>query len=448
MDNRWRTATWTALTLLLAALLWGGWQWMRRGEAEAMQLAQQQRALYELTAQVEQAQVLLAKSSVAGSDEQRILLLTEAWRQAFGGQANLNQLPLGREALMRTSQLLAQAGDYAYMLARRAATGRPPSEEERRTLAELQEQLGLVAELLHEIIARAAQGGRLSWRELRDLTNARLADAPNGLRDGFDDLGRQLVEFPTLIYDGPFSDHVAERSPPQVTGEPIDKEEARDVALRFLGDVASDADVDLAGEAEGSLPAWQLRITAGDRVIDIDVARQGGHVVWMLDGRTVGDAKLTEEEALERARRFLAERGFDDVIPTWISKTRDRIVVPFVAVEDGVVLYPDMVKVTVALDDGAVIGYDAFGWLMSRRERRLPAPVVDEEEARQVAHDGLTLREGRLALIPLDTLEEVLTWEFPADAGGEKFMVYVNALTGKEERILKLLDTEEGALVL
>lgn len=448
MDKGWRVATWTVLTLLLAAVLWGGWQWMRRGEAEAMQLAQQQRALYELTAQVEQAQVLLAKSSVAGTEEQRILLLTEAWRQAFGGQANLHQLPLGREVLMRTSQLLAQAGDYAYMLARRAASGHHPTEEERRTLAELQEQLGLVAERLHEVISRAAQGGRLSWRELRDLTNARLADAPNGLRDGLDELGRQLVEFPTLIYDGPFSDHVAERAPKELTGEPVDEQGARDAALQFLADEAEGADVTMTGEAEGSLPAWQIRLRRGDRIIDMDVSQTGGHVIWMLDGRTVGEAKLTEEEALERARRFLAERGYENVIPTWISKTRDRVIIPFVAVDDDVVLYPDMVKVTVALDDGSVIGFDAFGYLMSRRERRLPEPLVDEEEARRIAHDGLTLDEGRLAVIPLDTLEEVLTWEFPAEAEGGRYMVYVNALTGKEERILKLLDTEEGSLVL
>src|SRR5690625_3936579 len=235
MDKRWRTATWVLTTLLVAVVLWGGWQWTRRSEAEALQLAQQQRALYEPIAQVEQTHVLLEKTNASGSDEQRVLHLTDAWRQAFGAQSNLNQLPLGRQALMRMSQLLAQTGDYAYGLARQAARGESLTDEQRKTLAELQEQLGLVAEKLHDVIAEAAAGGRLSWKELRNLTNARLAEAPNGLRDGLDELGEQLVEFPTLIYDGPFSDHVVNREPKGISGPAVTEEEAAVIARRFVG---------------------------------------------------------------------------------------------------------------------------------------------------------------------------------------------------------------------
>lgn len=449
MERRWRLATLGVGTLLVAALLWGGWQWARRGEAEALQLAQQQRALYELIAQVEQAQVLLAKSNVAASGDQQVLHLTDAWRQAFGAQSNLNQLPLGTKALMRTSQLLAQTGDYAYVLARQAAKGESLTEEQRRTLSELQQQLGLVAERLHDVIAEAARGGRLTWRELRDLANARLSDSPNGFRDGFDELSQQLVEFPTLIYDGPFSDHVMQREPQQLSGDAVNKEQARDIARRFAGIDDGDDTVNVRGEAEGIIPAWQARIARRQGVIDLDIARQGGHVVWMLDSRSLGPAQIDEREALERARQFLAERGHENVVPTWVTKTEDRVVIPFVYVEDGVVIYPDMVKVTVALDDGGIIGYDALGLLMSRHNRNLPEPALDEEAARQLVHDDLNLESGRLALIPRDTFEEVLTWEFPAVVtGGERYMVYVNAETGVEERILKLLDTEEGWLVL
>lgn len=449
MERGWRRATWVAATLFVAALLWGGWQWQRRGEAEALQLAQQQRALYELTAQVEEAQVLLAKGNVAASDEQRSAHLTDAWRQAFGAQSNLNQLPLGPDALMRTSQLLAQAGDYAYVLARQAARGERWVEEQRETLAELQEQLGIVAERLHEVIARAAEGGRLSWRELRDLANTRLRDGPNGFRDGFAEIGRQLVDFPTLIYDGPFSDHVIGRTPLALTGEDVDKNEAQNIARRFAGVGDEQATVNTSGEATGIIPAWQTRIVSGDGVIDIDVAQQGGHVVWMLDGRTIGAPQVSEEDALQSAIRFLAERGHEDVVPTWVTQTRDRVVIPFVHVDEDVVVYPDMIKVTVALDDGGIIGYDAFGYLMAHHDRDVAEPVVSEAEARELVHEDLQSdAAGRLALIPRDTHDEVLTWEFPAQAEGDEYIVYINALTGEEERILKLLDTEEGWLVL
>lgn len=447
MERTWRRATGVLSVLLLASLVWGGWQWWERARAETWQAAQYQRALFELVAQAEQTELLLGKALAAGSDGQRVLILTDVWRQAFGAQANLNQLPLGSAVLLRTSQLFTQTGDYAYMLARRAAQGQPLSEEERATLAELREQIGLVVQQLHEVVAAAA-GGSMTWREVQRLTRRNLDDAPNSFRDGLARLENQLVEFPTLIYDGPFSDHIQQREPKGLTGPEIDLAEARRVALRFLPYELSLHDVYDRDEADGPIPSYGLRVSRREGFIDLDVSRQGGHVVWMLDSRRVEESRLTVEEAIQKAIAFLAERGMPDMTPTWASVVAHRVVVPFAYVQDGVVVYPDLVKVTVALDNGDVIGYEAMGYLMSHHQRDIPAPVLSEGDARERVNPALNVGEGRLAVIPLETLEEVLTWEFPAELDGESYIVYINALNGDEESILKLLSTSEGSLVL
>ena len=54
----------------------------------------------------------------------------------------------------------------------------------------------------------------------------------------------------------------------------------------------------------------------------------------------------------------------------------------------------------------------------------------------------------RLALIPRSAGDEVLTWEVPARMGDARFLVYINALTGEEENILRLVETGEGAMTL
>lgn len=447
MERTWRRATGVLSVLLLASLVWGGWQWRERARAETWQAAQYQRALFELVAQAEQTELLLGKALAAGSDGQRVLILTDVWRQAFGAQANLNQLPLGSAVLLRTSQLFTQTGDYAYMLARRAAQGQPLSEEERATLAELRKQIGLVVQQLHEVVAAAA-GGSMTWREVQRLTRRNLDDAPNSFRDGLARLENQLVEFPTLIYDGPFSDHIQQREPKGLTGPEIDLAEAQRVALRFLPYELSLDDVYDRDQADGPIPSYGLRVSRREGFIDLDVSRQGGHVVWMLDSRRVEESRLTVEEAIQKAIAFLAERGMPDMTPTWASVVAHRVVVPFAYVQDGVVVYPDLVKVTVALDNGDVIGYEAMGYLMSHHQRDIPAPVLSEGDARERVNPALNVGEGRLAVIPLETLEEVLTWEFPAELDGESYIVYINALNGDEESILKLLSTSEGSLVL
>lgn len=447
MEHRWRLATILLSVALLASLVWGGMQWTERARAESLQAAQFQRAFFELVAQVEQTELLLAKTLVSGTDAQRQLLLTDVWRQAFGAQANLNQLPLGNISLMRTSQLLTQAGDYAYLLARRAAQGEGITEEQWQTLEELQRQVGIVAQQLHEVV-QAAAGGSMSWEEMQRLTRRRLDEGPNSFRDGFERLELQLVEFPTLIYDGPFSDHIRRREPRGLTGDDIDAEQAVRVALEFLPHRIDAQDLHRREDVEGPIPAFSIRGTRREGIVDVDVSRKGGHVVWMLDNRAVNESRISVDEAINLAQQFLKERGMPDMVPTWASVVAHRAIIPFAFVQDDVVVYPDLVKVTVALDNGDIIGYEAMGYLMSHHERDIPQPELTEEQARERINPALSVSEGRLALIPLETLEEVLAWEFHAEANGEPYIVYIHALTGDEERILKLLDTDEGTLVI
>lgn len=447
VERGWRWAVGILSVLLLAALVWGAWQWTERARAESVQAAQFQRALFELIAQVEQTELLMAKSLVSGSDPRRAMLLTDVWRQAFGAQASLNQLPLGTISLMRTSQLLTQAGDYAYLLARRAAQGQAISDEEWRTLGELKQQVGMIARQLHAVLDDAARGS-MTWTEMQRLTRRRLDDGPNSFRDGFERLEVQLVEFPTLIYDGPFSDHIQQREPKGLIGPEIDAEEARRIAREFLPHDLAAEELHDRGEVEGPIAAFSVRATRRTGLIDVDVSRRGGHVVWMLDSRPVNETNMSLDDAVDRAKKFLEERGMPDMQPTWASVAAHRAIVPFAFVQNDVTIYPDLVKVTVALDNGDIVGYEAMGYLMSHHDRDIPEPVLTEEEARQRVNPLLSVDRGRLALIPLETLAEVLTWEFYARLDTDPYVVYINALTGDEERILKLLRTEEGTLVI
>ncbi len=89
VERGWRWAVGILSVLLLAALVWGAWQWTERARAEAVQAAQFQRALFELIAQVEQTELLMAKSLVSGSDPRRAMLLD---RRVAAGLRRAGQL--------------------------------------------------------------------------------------------------------------------------------------------------------------------------------------------------------------------------------------------------------------------------------------------------------------------------------------------------------------------
>lgn len=96
---------------------------------------------------------------------------------------------------------------------------------------------------------------------------------------------------------------------------------------------------------------------------------------------------------------------------------------------------------------GAIVFYDARGYINNHKERSLSEPMITVEQAQKSLSDQLAVRGTRLALIPTSGQNEVLTYEFktttPKD---ENILVYVNAQTGAEEQILILIETPSGVL--
>ena len=111
--------------------------------------------------------------------------------------------------------------------------------------------------------------------------------------------------------------------------------------------------------------------------------------------------------------------------------------------------YSDLVKVSVALDTGKVCGLETLGYLTAHTVRELPAPAVDEDTARQAVPATLEVLAHQMALVPSDGQYETLCHEFKCAAeNGQHLMIYVNALTGAQEKILILLEDESGTLTI
>ena len=181
----------------------------------------------------------------------------------------------------------------------------------------------------------------------------------------------------------------------------------------------------------------------------IEVTKQGGQILQVLSSRPVGEPTLTRAEGYQAAEQFLVSRGFQDMAPSYFLEGDGILTVHFAAVQDGVYCYPDLVKVGVALDNGDVVSFEAHGYLMNHGAREPAAPAVTQAEAAERVDSSLTVLSHQLALIPTGGEYEVLCHEFKCqNAGGGHVLVYVNAESGQQERILLLLEDEHGTLVI
>jgi spore germination protein len=485
--TRKRLVTWLISVFLVAAAFsviaaWIG-QLSRRSQDLALQLeAERQRNFAELVNHVQAIEAVLGKGLAAGSVRQNMLYMSEAHRRASLAAANFMSLPLPGPISATTGKFLNQVGDFAHSIARAEAAGRPMTSEQRRELARLQEAAAALADRLQKTGREAAQNGfrwvapplRLTgmldgWR--RGLVTRR--DAPSAakgrpsqdqspkslLPGGLEQISTQVEQLPVLIYDGPFSDHLEQRSA-ALGGEELSEEQARQRALFFLPDAGAYRVVAAIRKA-GVPETWSFRLApaaapAGDApaapayTLAVDVTQAGGHLVYFVGARQAGPARHGLEEARQIGLRYLQEHGFRDMVPTYGEVAGGFATVQYAYRHRGVIVYPDQVKVRVALDTGEVTGVDARQYVMAHRDRgELPAPAVSREQAARALNPELRVERMQLALIPTDAGDgEVLTYEFLGRMGRATYLVYVSAATGEEERILQLLQTENGSKAL
>ncbi len=428
--------------------LWGIGQLRAWRQANVLLQNKYSRAFYETLQHTKNVEALLSKGLVSGSPDQTDTILSDLWYNANSAQENLSQLPVSHDVVARTSKFLSQVGDYAYALAKNNKT-RNLSDADWKTMQQLyQASISLNQEM--STVERQANAGAFGWTEIQSGLNQQLTrGSVNSADNSFRRVETQLHELPVLVYDGPFSDHIDQMEPQGLTGGMVTLDQARDIAGRFadLGGAAVQQ-ITLANEVRGKIPSYNLQLRSGTGVITVDVSQKGGHVVSVLNPRTVAVAKLSDAQALARAQDFLNSKGLTGFIPTYTLRTQNILTASFAYKQGNVVVYPDQVKLQVALDNGQVLGYEALGYLTAHHQRVIATPAISAAEARAKISPRVQVLSERLALIPTTSKGEVLTYEFKTKLADDTFLVYINAQNGEEEQILKLLNLPNGTLTV
>ncbi len=443
-----RRGTVRLLSFSLAALLAMGVFTLRAErksrEQERLLEAGWRRSFAALGSDVEQMSTALQKCLYSSSPMLVGSACAEISACAREAQLNMGELPFSGLLLEKTSGFLGRLGDYSRVLSQGAYSAIPgdPDRENLRAMAEAAQRLD---KGLTELQSQLEQG-MVSIRQLaedQELVEDRLPDLSSGLQE----LEDQFPELPVLIYDGPYSESADREKALSLEGlGEVTEKEAVWSAVAFAG--LSHGSVRSLGRSEGKLPCYLLTGSRNGQELTFRVTVQGGRVLDMVASGETGEAVLTPEEAVEKAGEFLRSRGFPDMQDTYWRREGNTVLVNYAAKQGETVCYPDLVKVRVELEKGTVVGFDAEGYLLNHVRRSLPEPVSRDLTVSRVARD-LTVVSDRLAVIPTEGKGERFCREFLCRTeDGRKCLVYVDAVTGEEAKLLLLLEDEDGTLTV
>lgn len=397
------------------------------------------RVFTELTEYVDDLEISLLKGQVVSSPQQMAKLSADLYSQASAAKANLTLLPMDGRQLEKTSEFLSQVGEYATCLSEKMLRGESLTKKELKTMKELTEYAGKLKSGFDRMLLFVNEG-KISFRDEKKMMPSLMAGGKTSMEKELFVLEEEFHNYPSLIYDGPFSQHLELKNPVFLSGKAeITEKQAKSRASAFVGN----EDVSVT-ELGGKLPSYSITGNG----ITVEFTKKGGCLLMLLKDRHIGEEKLSQEDAKIKAENFLRENGYGDMKESYYEKREGSIVINYAYCQGEYMVFPDLVKVKIALDNGEIIGFESRGYIMNHVYRSVPEIVISREDALKNVNSNLKVTGVSMAIIPLENGNEACCYQIKGVVSDKHFLMYVNTQTGYTEDVQILLESENGTLAV
>lgn len=434
--------------LFVAVAGTGYWGYTEHQEKNAVLLQAEnnyQRAFHDLNFHMDALHDKIGETIAMNSRNQLSPALAQVWRLTSEAHNDVGQLPLALLPFNKTEEFLAKMGEFSYRTAVRDLDKNPLSDKEYNTLKDLYANSTEIQNELRKTES-LAQKNNLRWMdvELALATNKQPED--NTIIDGFKTVDKSVEGYSDVDFGPEVSNRekMKNRNLSQLKGKEISKEEAKEIAIDFF-DLKKNVKITVEETGKkAKYHAYSLTLYNPDTngTTYMDLTKKGGYPMWVLYDRNVGAAKISLNEAMLQAEDFL-EKHMESKMEMVTSDQYDNIgVFTYARLEDDVRIYPEVVTVKVALDNGDIMGYEGTDFLLAHKDERVPKFSLSDKEARKKLNPNFEVKEVSKALIRNDINEEVFCYEFFGTLGNDTYRVFINAENGNEEEVKKLKDAE------
>ena len=261
-----------------------------------------------LNSSINNISLILEKAEYVTTAKQLSQMSAQLLSEAQSAKAAISSLPAG-ENLDVLNRFLSQVGNYALSVSERLIGGESLDDEYAANITALKSTAQKISEAVSN--SSVAYDNPTAWADDLDSKLSESVDK-DSLSSTLDVLEGSLSDYPTLVYDGPYSDHILEKEPHMLkNAENVTENEALKKAAEIC---ECDKETLLSdGTVDGKIPAYRF---SGDNV-SVTVSRAGGYAVYMRKSREMGDFVLEYRQAVDKAKRYLARIGMSGFTETF-----------------------------------------------------------------------------------------------------------------------------------
>ncbi len=399
-----------------------------------------QQNFYELVDNVNNIESNLSKLTVSTNASQQNDYLSKVSTLANNAQNNISVLPIEHNAINETITYLNQLGGYTSTLQQELISQKNIDMDQMSQLDDLLTTSKTVKQELNKLSVLISSNDYSITDNLSD---------PNQNASKFNNewanFNNGTIEYPQLIYDGPFSDSVIHKEIKGLSDKELTEAEVN-VKLRQWFDESS---IKYIGKTSGGdFDTYNYTLTDGTNEYYAQVSVRDGILLQLNSGQESNEQNYTEEECCVLALQFAKNLGLENMEVVWDTESDNFTYVNLAPTQSDVILYPDEIKVKVSNSTGKVIGWEAKSWAYNHTVRKNLEPSITSAEAQKSVASSMDVRTTKLTVIPNEFTGETLCWEFMCAYEGSTYYVYIDAKTGLQTQILKVIETDDANLLM
>ena len=400
-----------------------------------------EKSFYELIDNVNNIEMNLSKLSSTNSQSYQADVVDDLLEQSNMAQNNLASLPLTDQSISKTISFINSTNGYCTSLSSQLAKGQALTDDQKYDVEALYES----AKNVKQEVNRFAT---LLTNDYSIVDNMKYAKntMDSNFSNQFATLEEPSVEYPQLIYDGPFSDSVLNKEIKGLSDVQLTKDQAQ---AKITQELFGYDTIKYSGQTDGKFVTYNFTLNFSDGTVGFaQVTKQGGLLLTYTHTHSITKVRYSQEDCVEKAKQFVEELGITDMESVWYAEAEGYLFVNLAYKQDDVIVYPDLIKVKVAMDDGTITGLEAMSYAYNHTEREIPKAVATKADAERAVQPELIVQKTTLCIMPNEYVGESLAWELQAVSNGNQFYAYVDAQTGQLLKVLKVIETDDGSLLM
>ena len=307
--------------------------------------ANAQRSFYDFVGYVDNMETNMSKFFVATDEKGQQKILTSLTVQSNLADAALAELPIKDESKYLTSKYINQVGDYAKYLNNRLIDGYSLTEEEMNNMKELYKINLNLKNVLSDLSSRINENYDFSALSKNDANDIIIAQ--------FNEMESNAMEYPSMIYDGAFSDGLDRKQARGIIGEEVTELEAVEIYKTLFGRYGIEK-IDVTGMVENrGIDCYNiLSQTKENGEVYAQISKQGGKLIMFNAYKDCEGLNVGEEESVVIAEEFINSLGIENMTCVWSYTSGSTAYLNFAYDGGGIIAYPDLIKVKVCRERG------------------------------------------------------------------------------------------------